>query len=330
MISGLIKIMKKNIKSLAKEVIDLEINALKKLKSSLNSSLNMAVDLLVNCQSKVIVCGVGKSGIIASKIAATLSSVGTPAFNISANDCSHGDLGSITKKDVVILISNSGNSTELKNIIQFVNRYKIKLIGISSKKNSILNKNSDVKLLIPQVYEAGYGIVPTSSTIAQLAIGDALAIATMQKKKFGKLDFKKFHPSGSLGNKLKTVEDLMISKENVPFINENSKVAKALEIINKKKLGTVIARDKKNNTTGILTDGDIKRLVYRFNDIKKLQVKDIIKKDPISVEKDLLAAKALKIMNDKKITSLCVHSKTRKNKTIGLIHIHNILEANIQ
>ena len=322
--------MKKKIKSIANEVIDLEINALKKLKSSLNSSLETAVDLITNCQSKVIVCGVGKSGIIASKIAATLSSVGTPAFNISANDCSHGDLGSIAKKDIVILISNSGNSSELKNIIQFVNRYKIKLIGISSKKNSLLNKNSDVKLLIPEVKEAGYGIVPTSSTTAQLALGDVIAIATMQKKKFGKLDFKKFHPSGSLGNKLKTVEDLMITKEKIPFINENFNVKKAIEIINLKKLGTVITRDKKNNTTGILVDGDIKRLVHKFDDIKKLQVKEIIKKGPISVEKDLLAVKALKIMNDKKITSLCVHSKSKKNKTIGLIHIHNILDANIQ
>jgi len=322
--------MKKNIKSIANEVINLEINALKKLKLSLNSSFDMAVDLLTNCQSKVIVCGVGKSGIIASKIAATLSSVGTPAFNISANDCSHGDLGSITKKDVVILISNSGNSSELKNIIQFVNRYKIKLIGISSKKNSLLNKNSDVRLLIPEVKEAGYGIVPTSSTAAQLALGDAIAIATMQKKKFGKLDFKKFHPSGNLGNKLKTVDDLMITKDKIPFIYENFNVEKALEIINLKKLGMVITRDKKNNTTGILTDGDIKRLLQKFDDIKKLQVKDIIKKEPISVEKDLLAVKALKIMNDKKITSLCVHSKSKKNKTVGLIHIHNILDANIQ
>ena len=322
--------MKNKIKSIANEVIDLEINALNKLKSSLNSSFNKAVDLLINCQSKVIVCGVGKSGIIASKIAATLSSVGTPAFNISANDCSHGDLGSIAKKDIVILISNSGNSSELKNIIQFVNRYKIKLIGISSKKNSLLNKNSDIKLLIPEVKEAGYGIVPTSSTTAQLALGDVIAIATMQKKKFSKLDFKKFHPSGSLGNKLKTVEDLMITKEKIPFINENFNVKKAIEIINLKKLGTVITRDKKNNTTGILVDGDIKRLVHKFDDIKKLRVKEIIKKGPISVEKDLLAVKALKIMNDKKITSLCVHSKSKKNKTIGLIHIHNILDANIQ
>jgi len=322
--------MKKKIKTIANEVIDLEINALKKLKSSLNSSLDKAVNLLTNCQSKVIVCGVGKSGIIASKIAATLSSVGTPAFNISANDCSHGDLGSITKKDVVVLISNSGNSTELKNIIEFVNRYKIKLIGISSKKNSLLNKNSNVKLLIPEVKESGYGIVPTSSTTAQLALGDALAIATMQKKKFGKLDFKKFHPSGSLGNKLKTVEDLMLTKNMIPYVNENFNVKKAIEIINLKKLGIVITRDKKNNTTGILTDGDIKRLLQKFDDIKKLKLKDIIKKGPISVKKDLLAVKALKIMNDKKITSLCVHSKSKKNKTVGLIHIHNILDANIQ
>jgi len=322
--------MKKKIKSIANEVIDLEINALKKLKSSLNSSLETAVDLITNCQSKVIVCGVGKSGIIASKIAATLSSVGTPAFNISANDCSHGDLGSIAKKDIVILISNSGNSSELKNIIQFVNRYKIKLIGISSKKNSLLNKNSDVKLLIPEVKEAGYGIVPTSSTTAQLALGDVIAIATMQKKKFGKLDFKRFHPAGSLGNKLKTVEDLMITKEKIPFINENFNVKKALKIISLKKLGTVITRNKKNNTTGILTDGDIKRLLHKFDDINKLQLKRVIKKGPITVDKDLLAVKALKIMNDKKITSLCVHSKSKKNKTIGLIHIHNILDANVQ
>ena len=322
--------MKKNIKNIAERVINLEIKALKKLKTSINLSFEKAIDLIINCHSKVIVCGVGKSGIIASKIAATLSSVGTPAFNISANDCSHGNLGSITKKDVVILISNSGNTSELKNIIQFTNRYKIKLIGICSKKNSVLYKSSDVKILIPEVKESGYGIVPTSSTTAQLALGDAIAIASMQKKKFGKLDFKKFHPSGSLGNKLKTVDDLMIIKSKIPFINENSKLEKGIKIINSKKLGTVITRNNKQNTTGILTDGDIKRLLQKFNNIKQLKIKNIIKKKPISVEKDLLAAKALKIMNEKKITSLCVHSKSNKNKTIGLIHIHNILEANIQ
>ena len=284
----------------------------------------------MNCHSKVIVCGVGKSGIIAAKISATLSSVGTPAFNISASDCSHGDLGSITKKDILILISNSGNTDELKNIIQFANRYKIKLIGICARKNSILYKSADIKLLIPEVKESGYGIVPTSSTTAQLALGDALAIATMQKRKFGKLDFKKFHPSGSLGNKLKTVNDIMISKNNLPFVNENSNIEKGIKIINLKKLGTVIVRNNKKLTVGILTDGDIKRLVHKYSNIKKIKIKDIINKKPVSVEKDLLAAKALKIMNEKKITSLCVHSKSKKNKTVGLLHIHNIIEANIQ
>ena len=197
-------------KKIAKEVIELEIRALKKLKNSINSSFNHAVDAIVKCQSKVILCGVGKSGLIAAKIAATLSSIGTPSFSLSANDCSHGDLGSISKKDILILISYSGSSEELKNIIQYANRNKITLIGIVSKKNSILYKASDIKLLIPEVTEAGLGIVPTSSTVNQLSIGDALAVATINKKNISKKDFKRFHPSGSLGAKLKTVEDLML------------------------------------------------------------------------------------------------------------------------
>ena len=173
---------KRNYKKIAKSVIDLEIKALKKLKNSINNSFNQAVDLISKCQSKIIVCGVGKSGLIASKIAATLSSVGSPSFTLSASDCSHGDLGSISKKDVLILISYSGETPELKNIIQYANRNKIKLIGIVSKKKSLLYKAADIKLFIPQVNEAGLGIVPTSSTAVQLAIGDALAVTSMKKK----------------------------------------------------------------------------------------------------------------------------------------------------
>ena len=195
---------KNNLKSIAVEVIDLEINALKILKKSINKNFDRAVNTIINCQSKIILCGVGKSGLIAAKIASTLSSVGTPSFSISANDCSHGDLGSITKKDILILISYSGKTNELKNIIQYANRNKIMLIGIMSKKDSILYKASDIKLLIPEVKESG-GIVPTSSTVVQLALGDALAISTMQYKKFNKFDFKKIHPAGSLGVQLKTV-----------------------------------------------------------------------------------------------------------------------------
>ena len=171
--------MKKiNYKNIAKDVINLEIKALTKLKKSLNRNFDKAVNAIVNCQSKIILCGVGKSGIIANKISATLSSVGTPSFSLSANNCSHGDMGSITKKDILILISYSGNSLELKNIINYANRNKVLLIGITSKKNSDLYKNSDIKLITPEVKEAGLDIVPTSSTINQLSLGDALAIST--------------------------------------------------------------------------------------------------------------------------------------------------------
>ena len=321
--------MKKKFKSIARNVIDLEIKGLKRLKKFINNSFNKAIESIATCQSKVIFGGVGKSGLISSKIASTFSSIGTPAFSISAADCSHGDLGSITKRDILILISNSGSSEELKNIIQYANRNKIKLIGIVSKKNSLLYKASDIKLLIPEVQEAGFGIVPTTSTSVQLAMGDALAIALMNYKKFSKLDFKKFHPSGSLGNKLKTVEDLMLTKKKIPFINENKSIQSGLKIINMKKLGILIARNKFLKTTGVFTDGDIKRTIQKNIDIKKNKIKNFMSKDPISVEKDTLAAKALSIMNDKKITSLCVYNKNNKKKTIGIIHIHNILKSNI-
>jgi arabinose-5-phosphate isomerase len=319
---------KKDYKKIAKNVIDLEIKALKKLKNSINNSFNDAVDAIAKCQSKIILCGVGKSGLIAAKISATLSSVGTPSFSLSAADCSHGDLGSISRKDILILISYSGNSEELKNIIKYANRNKIKLIGIVSKINSLLYKTSDIKLLIPEVQEAGLGIVPTSSTINQLSIGDALAVATLNKKNISKKDFKKFHPSGSLGAKLKTVEDLMLTKQKIPFINENSRMKLALKTISQKKLGTLIVRDNNKKTTGIITDGQIRRMSQTHESLHNLKVKDVMTKNPLKVEKDMLAMKALSIMNENKITSLCVIDSNNK-RTIGIVHIHNILKNDI-
>ena len=316
-------------KKIAKNVINLEIKALQKLKKSLNQNFNKAVDAIVNCQSKVILCGVGKSGIIANKISATLSSIGTPSFSLSASDCSHGDMGSITRKDVLILISYSGNSTELKNIINYANRNKILLIGITSKINSELYKNSDVSLITPEVKEAGLDIIPTSSTINQLSIGDALAISTLKKKKINNLDFKKFHPSGSLGERLQTVEDLMLTKNKIPFINEDTSMNKALKIMTDKKLGTLIARNKKKATTGIVTDGQVRKLSSKNVFLNLLKVKDVMTKNPIKIEKDTLATKALSIMNEKKITSLCVYSQKKKSVTIGIIHVHNILNKQI-
>ena len=259
-----------------------------------------------------------------------MSSVGCPSFAINANECSHGDLGSISKKDLLIIISNSGNTEELKPLIQYANRYKIKLIGITSKKNSILYKAADVKLLIPEVKEAALNIVPTSSTTEQIAMGDCLAVAALNLKKFNKNKFKLFHPHGSLGNQLKTAEDLMISKNGIPFINENSSMKKALDIITKKKLGVLIVRDSKKNTTGIITDGQIRRSNLKKGNLRDLKVKNVMTKNPISIDKDVLAAKSLAIMSDKKITSLCVHKNRSRNKTIGILHIHHILNANIQ
>jgi arabinose-5-phosphate isomerase len=320
---------KKNYKKIAKSVIDLEIKALKKLKNSINNSFNEAVESLANCQSKVILCGVGKSGLIAAKISATLSSVGTPSFSLSANDCSHGDLGSISKKDILILISYSGSTEELKNIIKYANRNKITLIGIMSKKNSILYKASDIKLLIPEVTEAGLGIVPTSSTINQLSIGDALAVAVLNKKRINKKDFKKFHPSGNLGAQLRTVEELMIKGNKIPFVNERLNMKKALQIISNKKLGTLIVQNNKKITTGIITDGQIRRFNSMSNNLQDLSVKKVMSKNPVSINQDTLAEKALSIMNAKKITSLCVHNDKNKKKTVGILHIHNILQSNI-
>ena len=320
--------MSKKFISTAKKVIDLEIKALQQLKKTINSSFNKAVIEIAKCQSKVILCGVGKSGLIAAKISSTLSSVGTPSFNLSASDSSHGDLGSISKKDILILISYSGKTSELKNIIQYANRNKVLLIGIMSKKDSILYKASDIKLIIPEVKESG-GIVPTSSTTAQLALGDALAISSMHYKKFGKLDFKKIHPAGNLGAQLKTVQDIMLTGNKIPFVKEDLKMKTAIKILSNKRLGILVVQNKLKKTSGIITDGEIRRFNEKKIYLPTMRVKDVMTKNPVSIDKNALAAKALSLMNSRKITSLCVYDKKDKFKTIGVLHIHNILESDI-
>ena len=310
---------------IGKSVIELQIKALKKLKNHIDKSFDDAVKVIINCKSKVIICGVGKSGIIASQISATLSSVGTPSFTVSASDCSHGDLGRITKKDILILISNSGNTSELKNIIKYAKLYKVFLIGIVSNVNSTLYKTSNIKLFLPAVKESGHGIVPTSSTINQLSIGDALAIALMEKKKFSKLDFKKFHPLGSLGNKLKVASDLMLTRNRIPFINENQTMKEALKIINLKRLGFLVVTNTQGLTTGVFTDGDLKRLMRKSRKIDNLKIKDFMTKKPFVAEENMLASEILSQMNKKKITNVCIYSKKNKHKTIGVLHIHDLL-----
>ena len=198
------------------------------------------------------------------------------------------------------------------------------------KKKSLLYRASDIKILIPDVNEAGLGIVPTASTTTQMSVGDALAIAAMEEKKFGKLDFKKFHPSGSLGAKLKTAEDLMVVGKQIPFIDENLKMKKALEIITKKKLGILIVRNLKGMTTGIITDGQIRRANQANKNLQTEIAKKIMTKNPISIKKDTLAVKALAIMNSRKITSLCINHDKNDKKTIGVLHIHSLLDHNFK
>ena len=319
--------MKTEIKEIGINVIELQIKALRKLKYSLNENFIKAVNVIKKCKSKVIICGVGKSGIIASKFSATLSSVGTPSFPISASDCSHGDLGRITKKDILILISNSGNTLELNNIIKYAKSNKITLIGIVSNKDSILYKSSNIKILIPEVIESGDGIVPTSSTTVQLSIGDALSVALMKKKKFGKLDFKKFHPAGNLGTKLKTAKDLMLKKNKIPFVNESESMNKALKILNIKKLGFIVLINNQGLKTGIFTDGDLKRLMQKKRKIENKKIRSYMIKKPYIVEEETLATEILSQMNKRKITSVCVYKKGNKRKITGVLHIHNLLNT---
>ena len=312
----------------AKTTIDLQISALKKLKKSIGNSFNKAVKAIGDCQSKCILIGVGKSGHLAKLIASSLNSVGASSFALeSAADAAHGDLGAIStsiKKDILILISNSGSSSDLKPIISYSKKHNITLIGITSKKNSILYKAANIKILIPEVKEAGEGaIVPSSSLITQTSIGSSLVIAVMKYKKHGIKVFRKLHPGGTLSKKLLSSGDLMIK---VPFVSENYKMKKALKILSQKKLGLLVVRNKKKLTSGLIVDGDVKRASQKYKNLHDLKVKNIMTKKPLSVDKDMLAVQCLNLMNSKRITSLLVHKNNKKNKTIGVLHIHKVLE----
>ena len=312
----------------AKKTIDLQISALNKLKKSIGSSFNKAVKAIGDCQSKCILVGVGKSGHLANLIASSLNSIGASSFALqSAADAAHGDLGAIStsiKKDILILISNSGSSSELNPIISYSKKHNITLIGITSKKNSSLYKSANIKILIPEVKEAGEGaIVPSSSLITQASIGSSLVIAVMKYKKHGIKVFRKFHPGGTLSKKLLSSGDLMVKP---PFVSENYKMNKTLKILSQKKLGLLIVRNKKRLTSGLLVDGDVKRASQKYKNLHDLKVKDIMTKKPLSIDKDMLAVQCLKLMNSKHITSLLVHKNNKKNKTIGVLHIHKVIE----
>ena len=319
-----------NFNKIAKQVISTEIQALKKLQKSFGKSFTEAVDLIAKSQGKLILAGIGKSGLISTKGSATLSSLGTPSFFLHVGDAAHGDLGVIGKKDILLILSYSGQTEELKNIIQYANRFSIPLIGVASKTDSLLLKASDIKIILPEVKEAGIGsLAPTSSSTMFCAFLDSLAVALSYKKKFSTYDFKNIHPGGSLFKKLTTVEDLMYKDNDLPLISENIKFSVALNIMTKKKLGSLVMLNKKKFLSGFLSDGDVRR--KHKKSMSNLKVKDIMTKNPLVIQKNILAAKAIKIMQKKKITALIVGKTITKNKikVIGLIHIHQILRAGI-
>jgi arabinose-5-phosphate isomerase len=323
---------KKKYISLAKKSADIQINELKKIKKIFNNSFVKAVDLILNCKGKVIFAGVGKSGLIARKISATFSSIGIPSFFCDPAQALHGDMGQIERKDILIIFSYSGNTSELNNMLKFANRFRIKIIGVASKPESILLKASDIKLVIPKVKEADViGMVPTSSTSITLLLGDCLATTVMYQRKFSKEKFKVFHPGGNIGNSLLLSKDIMITGKKLPVINYDKTFKDALRVMNEKKLGIIILLRKKS-ILGVMTDGDLRRNLNHYSSEAKIE--KFIKKNPLVVSENMPASKALAIMNEKKITSLLVVSEKNYNKSIktltGVIHIHSLLQSGIK
>ena len=322
---------KKDYISQALKAANIQIRELKKVKKIFNKSFIKAVDLILNCKGKVIFAGIGKSGLIAKKISATFSSVGIPSFFCDPAQALHGDMGQIEKKDILIIISYSGNTSELANMLKYSNRYRIKIIGIASKLESILLKASDIKIVLPKVKESDItGMVPTSSTSITLLLGDCPATTVMQQKKFSKEKFKVFHPGGNIGSSLLLAKDIMVVGNKMPTINYNKNFKEALKVMNMKKLGIVVIT-KNKFIKGLVTDGDLRRELKNYNANKNLN--KFMTKTPFVVNENMPSSKALAIMNEKKITSLLVVSDKdykKKNKILkGIIHIHFLLQGGI-
>lgn len=319
---------KKNYATIAKKSAEIQINELKKIKKVFNNSFNKAIDLILKCKGKVIFAGIGKSGLIARKISATFSSVGIPSFFCDPAQALHGDMGQIEKKDILIVFSYSGNTSELNNMLKYANRFQIKIIGVASKPDSILLKASDIKLILPKVKEADpTGMVPTSSTSITLLLGDCLATTVMSQRNFSKEKFKVFHPGGNIGSSLLLAKDIMVTGTKMPVINYMKTFKEALKIMNQKKLG-IIVLTKNKFITGLLTDGDLRRELGKIS--SKTNLNNFASKTPLTVNENMPASKALSIMNEKKITSLLVVSDKDLNKSKkilkGIIHIHFLLQ----
>ena len=312
------------IKNFGKSVIETEISGAEKLFETINSDFVKAVKKLSKIKGKVIVTGVGKSGHIASKISSTMSSTGTPSQYCSPTDMSHGDLGIITKRDAIIIISNSGKSEEFKSLLNFAKKNSIFIIGITSNANSSLFKLCNIPLLIPNAKEAcSIGLAPTTSTTLSLILGDAICVSLMRVKDFKLADYKKIHPGGALGADMLQVGDIMHKGTKMPIVHENSSMKSVIVEMTKKSLGHVAVKNKKNRLIGIITDGDLRRHIKKA--MLDLNVKEIMSSKPMLICKEELVTSSLKKMNANKITCLFVVNNLRDRKPIGIIHIHDCI-----
>ena len=311
----------KNIINSANRTLERELTSIKNLKSTFNLNFCRAVNLIYNTKGKVVVTGVGKSAHIGNKISATLTSTGTPSYFVHATEASHGDLGSIKKDDCVIAISNSGETSELNNIIQFTKRFNIKLISITSNSKSILHKNASVGILYKKPIEAcPLNLAPTSSTPMSMIIGDCISIALLELRGFKSNEFKRLHPGGNLGKDLKNLSEVMHPKKELPLAKLHEKMSKALITMTKKSFGCIGVINKKEQIVGIITDGDLRRkLNSKFFEKK---ASEIMTKNPTLVDKKMLVGEAINLMNTKKITSLFICDK---KKPLGIVHIHDLL-----
>ena len=319
----------KTINDLAMEVLDIEANSILRLKNNIGEEFQRAIDILYNCKGRVIITGMGKSGLIGRKIAATLTSTGTPSYFLHPAESTHGDSGIITRNDVVIAISNSGETQELLNLLPLIKRFGVQMIGMTGKINSTLANASDVTLDISVEREAcPLNKAPTASTTATLAMGDALAVCLLEKRGFSEEDFLIFHPSGALGKGfLYKVEDLMITGEKLPIAKENDNFVNVIDLITSHKLGMAMIVNDTGCLTGVMTDGDIRRTIMKYDDIKSLVIKDVMTVNPKRISKTDYGASALNLMEKYSITALAVVDEC--NKPIGVIHIHDLLKAGV-
>ncbi len=312
--------------AIAKEVLEQESNGILAAAKFLDESFNRSVKIIGETSGKVILTGMGKPGHIANKIAATMSSTGTPAIFVHPAEASHGDLGMLCKEDCVIMFSLSGETAELINMISFTRRFGIKLVSVTANQNSTLAKSSDAVILIPKLPEAcPNGLAPTTSTTIMLAIGDALAVSLIKHIEFGKEDFKVFHPSGALGKKLLTTSDLMAKGEMMPLVKTGVLMSDALIKMSQKSFGCLGVIDEQNKLLGIITDGDLRR--HMSDNIVNYCVDNVMTKNPITISPSTLVIEAVGIMNSKKITSLFVTDQA--NQPVGLLHIHTLLGAGV-